>query len=101
SEKSLDFSDSLQKCRYFPAATRRKSPRSARREPCRARFPGHSIPLEAGCRPLELPRQSSGKFLLTEFFVKRKKTDRTEMRGTVCFLFGSGFVPVLIGVLRP
>ena len=30
SKKSKDFSDSLQKCRYFPAAARRKSPRCAR-----------------------------------------------------------------------
>ena len=29
-KKSKDFSDSLKKCRYFPAAARRKSPRCAR-----------------------------------------------------------------------
>ena len=30
SKKSKDFSDSRKKCRYFPAAARRKSPRYAR-----------------------------------------------------------------------
>ena len=44
------------KCRYFCAAQRRKSPRSARRKPCAARLPGHLIPFEAGRCPLELPR---------------------------------------------
>src|SRR5699024_4202219 len=48
SKKSLDFFDSLQKCRYFRAAQRRKSPRSALRTPCTARRPGHSFPREAG-----------------------------------------------------
>ena len=61
-------SDSLQKCRCFPAAQRRKSPRCARRTPCHARCSGHSIPLEAGCRPLELPRHNLGGFLSTQFF---------------------------------
>ena len=56
SKKSKDFSDSLQKCRYFCAPQRRKSPRFACRNPCTARFPGHLIPFEAGRCPPELPR---------------------------------------------
>ena len=68
SKKSLDFFDSLQKCRYFRAAQRRKSPRSAPRKPCTARLPGHSIPREAGGCPLALPRPDTGGFCSTEFF---------------------------------
>ena len=60
--KSKDFSDSLQKCRYFCAPQRRKSPRFACRNPCTARLPGHLSPLEAGGCPLELPRPDSGGF---------------------------------------
>ena len=72
SKKSKNFSDSLKECRYFPAAQRRKSPRCARRTPCPASRSGHSISLETGCRPLELPRHNSGGFLLTEVFHKPK-----------------------------
>ena len=49
---------SLLKFRYFCAAQRRKSPRSACRKPCKARLPGHLIPFEAGGCPLELPRRN-------------------------------------------
>ena len=51
-----------EKCRYFCAPQRRKSPRFACRNPCTARLPGHLIPLEAGGCPLELPRPDSGGF---------------------------------------
>ena len=68
SKKSKDFSDSLQKCHYFCAAVRRKSPRFARRNPCTARLPGHLIPFEAGGCPLELPRPVSGGFDSAQVF---------------------------------
>ena len=73
SEKSKNFSDSLQKCRYFCAAIRRKSPRFACRKPCTARIPGHLIPLEAGCCPLELPRPDAGGFDAARVFDKLKR----------------------------
>ena len=49
-----DFFDSLHPV-PFPPSPGRKSPRFARRSPCRARTAGDVIPFEAGCRPLELP----------------------------------------------
>ena len=68
SEKSRNFSDSLQKCRYFCAAVRRKSPRFACRKPCTARLPRHLIPFEAGGCPLELPRPNLRGIISTEVF---------------------------------
>ena len=62
-----------EKCRYFCAALRRKSPRFACRNPCTARLPGHLIPLEAGCRPLELPRPNLSGFISTEVFNKLER----------------------------
>lgn len=58
-KKSIDFFDSLQKCRYFCAAQRHKSPRFARRKPCCARQCGAFDPIRGGRCPLELPRLSS------------------------------------------
>ena len=38
------------------------------REPCCARLPGHLIPFEAGCRPLEPPLPNLSGFTYTEVF---------------------------------
>ena len=63
-----------EKCRYFCAAQRRKSPRSARRGPCTAGPPRHSIPFEAGGCPLELPRPNPDRFYPTEPFQQAEKS---------------------------
>ena len=55
--------------RYFCASVRRKSPRFACRNPCTARLPGHLIPLEASCRPLELPRLNFEQIHLSRGFL--------------------------------
>ncbi len=73
SKKSVDFFDRLKKCRYFRAAQRRKSPRSAGRKPCCARLPGHLIPCEAGGCPLALPRPDTARFCSTEVFRHAEK----------------------------
>ncbi len=60
--------------RYLRAARRPEGPRFARRKPCRARLAGHSIPFEAGCRPLEHPCRDFGWFPLKKVF--RQTEDR-------------------------
>ena len=86
SKKLLDFYDSLQQCRYFCASRRRKSPRVARRKPCMATLPGHSIPREAGRRPLALPRPSSGGyFFIIAFCVLKRDARRTMCGGHLAF----------------
>ena len=87
SKKSEDFSDSLQKCRYFCAAVRRKSPRFACRKPCTARFPGHLIPFEAGgCPPRAPPALSQAHFILRRFSDKLRRGPLGPRRFLSCFM---------------
>ena len=89
SEKSQYLSDRLQKCRYFCAAQRRKSPCFARRNPCTARLPGHSIPFEAGGCPLELPPPRLKQNLFHTSFSICCWDPAGKTGGVPCFMVGS------------
>ena len=71
----VDFFHSLVS-RYFSALPGRKSPRFARRLPCCAREAGDMISLEAGFRPLELPR-----LILNHLSLKKRDPQAGRRRG--------------------
>ena len=71
SKKSRDFFDSLQECRYFRAAQRRKSPRSALRKPCGARRCGAFDSMRGGRLPPRTPPPQFRRVLLNRGFSTR------------------------------
>ena len=73
----VDFFHSLVS-RCFSAPPGRKSPRFARRLPCCAREAGDMISLEAGFRPLELPR-----LILNHPSLKKRDPQAGRRRGPV------------------
>ena len=84
----VDFFHSLVS-RCFSAPPGRKSPRFARRLPCCAREAGDMISLEAGFRPLELPRGAISSLLPSQPSHRQQKEHSAEAEcssfGLFCF----------------